>query len=245
MQPLPGGDAEDAVERADRLCGERGDGVDAVPVEPLARLVPHAPQRTDGQRVEEGHGLRAGHEEETVGLGVARGELGDELRGCDADGRRHAELGADPAAQLAGDRHGRAEPAARPGHVEERLVDAHLLHDRGDLGKDVHHLPGGPGVAVVVRWQHDSLRAQPPRLGHRHRRVDAEPPRLVRGGEHHPALLTAHDDRPPEEVGAVEELDGGEERVHVDVQDRAAGVVGAPVAPGVGTALTPAHPGQR
>ena len=63
-------------------------------------------------------------------------------------------------------------------------------------------------------------------LAQRHRRVDPEPPRLVAGRRHDAALVgpaAPDDDRPAAQLRVVALLDGREERVEVDVEDRPVG----------------------
>src|SRR5699024_12647669 len=59
-------------------------------------------------------------------------------------------------------------------------------------------------------------------------RMDAELAGLVAGRDDDPApAAPADDDRPADELGAAEELDGHEERIHVQVQHGRTGVIGA------------------
>ena len=82
-------------------------------------------------------------------------------------------------------------------------------------------------VAAAVDRQEDPVRAAPVRLAQRHRRVDAEPPRLVARGRDDAARVlaagAADDDRPAAQLRPVALLDRGEERVEVDVEDRPRG----------------------
>ena len=154
---------------------------------------------------------------------------GHDHRGRHAD--TFANLGADPA----GDRDRGAHAAARPGDVEEGLIDTDLLHHRRDLTEDGHHLTGDRGVQPVAHGQDDRLGAQPVRSSHRHGRGDAVDASLVGGGRHDSApARSAHDEGPSGELGMLAQLDGGEESVHIDVEDRRARIVLAP-----GTARLP------
>jgi len=59
----------------------------------------------------------------------------------------------------------------------------------------------------------------PARLMHRHRRPGAEHPRFIAGAGHHtPATQAADQHRPALQRRSGELFDGGEERVHVQVQ---------------------------
>jgi hypothetical protein len=85
---------------------------------------------------------------------------------------------------------------------------------------------GDARVGVVVRGQHHRLRAHPTCPHHRHGAVHPVHSRLVGRGQHHPPrAAAAHDDRLPAQLGVREQRDAGVEGVHVDVQDRAAGVI--------------------
>ena len=90
-----------------------------------------APQRTDRQRRAGSRRWRArGIEQHAVGLRETGRELGDDLGGPDADRARDPELLAHPPPDRAPRSRGRTEASPRAGHVQERLVDAHLLHER-------------------------------------------------------------------------------------------------------------------
>src|SRR3546814_17119848 len=112
--------------------GEVADGVDPEPLELLERLGADAPQRLDGQGVQEGEllprlddlhaeaRLCAGSAD--ARLGRLRGELGQHLRGRDPDRAREALLLEDAGAD--GCRDGGAVPGEAPAHaaVEEGLA---------------------------------------------------------------------------------------------------------------------------
>jgi hypothetical protein len=92
--------------------------------------------------VEELEHAVARDDQETVGLGAGRAELGDEL------GRRHPDrtgqallLGHPPADQR-GDLRGRAEQPPGAADVEEGLVAGQRLDQRGDVAEDRHDRTG-------------------------------------------------------------------------------------------------------
>ena len=126
--------------------------------------------------------------------------------------------------------------------VQEGLIDAHLLQGGGDLGQDGHDLGGDLGVEAVAHGEDHGLGAAAGGLGHGHRRGDAEGSGLVGGGrDDAPAVAAADDDRAAGQLGVLEELDRGEEGVHVDVDDGGGGVIVPPgPARGLGTGC-PAH----
>ena len=170
---------------------------------------------------------------DTVGLGEIAGELGEQLRGRDADRRREPGLGA------------HAPPDRRPrtrrpapwmrddaADVEERLVGRDRLDERRERTEDRHHLAALLAVAVEARREEHAVGTRAPRPRHRHRRVHAEAARLVaRGGDDTARAEAADDHRLPDERRILELLHRRVERVEVDVQDRriARGQPGRPV----------------
>ena len=87
-------------------------------------------------------------------------------------------------------------------------------------------LPDGARALAVARHvglDEDRARAAPVGLGGAHRRADAEPAGLVagRGDDAAAARIAADDERLAAQLGPVELLDGGEERVEVEVRDHA------------------------
>ena len=94
----------------------------------------------------------------------------------------------------------------------------------------------------MTHGQDHGLGAAPGGLGHGHRRGDAEGAGLVGGGrDDAPAVTAADDDRAADQLGVLEELDRGEEGIHVDVDDGGGGVIVSPgPACGPGTGC-PAH----
>ena len=75
-------------------------------------------------------------------------------------------------------------------------------------------------VAAVPARQDDGLRAPVPRLDHRHGRPDSGGPRLIGArSDDAPGARPADDHRETLKRRVVEDLDGREEGVHVDVQD--------------------------
>ena len=137
------------------------------------------------------------------------------------------DLLADRRLDLRGDRFAIAEQGHRARHVEERLVDRDRFDGRREPPKDVHHVAARDLVSTAIDRQEDAIRASPVRLAERHGRANAELAGLVAGGRDDPARIlaagAAHDDRSTAELRPVALLDGGEERVEVDVEDRPAG----------------------
>ena len=100
------------------------------------------------------------------------------------------------------------------------------LDQRRDLLEDAHDLLGVLRVARVVAAEHHRVRAPLQGDRHRHGRVHAEPARLVARRRDHAAAGGAADEHGlAAQVGSLEQFDGHEERVHVDVQDRGRRIV--------------------
>ena len=245
VQVAPGGLAQDLDQEAHIGGGQGAHVVDPPAGQGPGALVPHPPQGPHGQDVEEVPGGGGRDEQEAVRLGVGGGELGDEFGGGDAHGGGQAEPGPQFASDPSADAHGRAQAPSGAGHVEEGLVDADPLQHGRDLAQDLHDPSGDPGVDVVAHGQDDGVGAQPLGLGHGHGRAHPAGAGLVGGGRNDAApVLAAHDDGAARQVGALQQFDGGEEGVHVDVEDVGAGVVLAPGAAGGGGSGRSAHGGS-
>jgi hypothetical protein len=131
---------------------------------------------------------------------------------------------------LAGDGRAVAEQLGRGGDVEEGLIDRELLDQLGVALEDRHDPLGDLGVELHAGVQVDGVGAAPVGLGDRHGRVDAElAGRVVAGGDHAAAAAAArvgaHDDGPVGDRRILARLDGGEEGVHVGVENRSDHIV--------------------
>jgi len=180
-----------------------------------------APEALDRQGMEKVE-LGAGRDnDETVGLGVLARELGEQLRGRDADRGREPGVGAHaPPDRDRAVGPGPVEPR-RPAHVEERLVGRDGLDERRERAEDPHHLAALLAVAVEAWREEHTLGASAPRPRHRQCRVHAESARLVaRGGDDTARAEASDDHRTAADGGIVELLHRRVERVEVDVQDR-------------------------
>lgn len=128
----------------------------------------------------------------------------------------------DPLSQGGGDRPSAAEATEGSGDVEERLVQRDPLDRRRDLAQDGVELGAHLPVASVPGGDEHGLGAQPAGGGRGHGRADPEGPGLVGGGCHHPSAPGSTDHHwPTPQGGVVTHLDGHEEGIHVDVDDRA------------------------
>ena len=195
-------------------------GAQSEPLQLLLRLAADAPER--------GHRLRV--QERRRSRPAARPAARRASRGSRRASRRtwspprrpstQSGLAVDALAQSRADLPGGAEQSQGARDIEERLVDRERLDQRRDLAEQPHHLRRVVRVPLEVRLEHDRLRAAAQRHGHRHRRVDAVLAGLVGGGgDDRTQRPVPDDDRLADQLGMLEQLDGGEERVHVHVQD--------------------------
>ena len=108
---------------------------------------------------------------------------------------------------------------SEPGEVEVALVETGALDPRDDLAHGRPHGLRVLPVERVARPDEDRSRAASERLRAAHRGVDAEAARdVVRGRDDAPAVRVAADDeRLSPQLGLLQLLHGGEERVQVEV----------------------------
>ena len=158
--------------------------------------------------------------------GVARGlaatdaSLARNLFGATPTEHPRSSSSPTSAADPGRDQRALAEQARRARHVEERLVERERLDERCVALEDLVHLRADLAVQRVVAGQEHGVRAAPAGDRRRQRRVHAELPRLVRRRRHDAARTGAADhDRLAAQLRPAAELDGHEERIHVDVED--------------------------
>ena len=116
-----------------------------------------------------------------------------------------------------------AVDALGAGQIEEGLVDRERLDQRRQRLHGLAHLAADADIFRHVGPDHGRMRAQRQRLEHRHRRAHAIGARDVAGGRHHAALAAADDHGLVGDLGIVALLDGGVERVAVDMRERERG----------------------
>jgi hypothetical protein len=217
------------AQRLHRGGGEVADRVDAAAPQHLLGLAANAPELGDRQRMQERDGLVAWDHEEPVRLGQPRRDLRHELRRGGTHRHDESRLGVHALAQQLRDLHGRAEHGPGARDIQERLVDAEPLHPRREVVHDAHDDLRVVRVPLVVRLEDDRLRAALEGDRHGQRRVHAELAGLVGGGGHdRPGGWMPHDHRLADELGMIEQLDRGEERVEVGVEDGGGAVVDGP-----------------
>ena len=203
-----------------RRLGERRDLTDRrdpAGVELAGRHPPDAPEPFDRKRVEKGQLTIRRHHQQTVRLGHAARDLGEELRSGHADRERQTDPLEDLAPQPCGDLGGPARDPLHPVDVEEGLVDRQPFDQRRRVLEHAEQRLARLGVGRHPGLDHDRVRAQPTGLGTAHRGADAVGLGLVAGGQHDAA---ADDHRPPAQPPIVSLLDRREERVDVRVEDR-------------------------
>ncbi len=189
--------AEMAAEKGFVGTRELADGGDADALQQLGGFLARPPQAADGHGPQERrHFLRPDHDQ-PVGLFPVGGQLGQEFVGGDTGRGGEMQFVFDPILDSGGDRDRVGVQPLHPGDVEERLVERQRLDERREGGQDVPDLHGNPGVFFMVPRYEDALGAEPPRLAHRHGRMDAVAAGFVRGGGNDaPPADAADDDRP-------------------------------------------------
>jgi hypothetical protein len=199
---------------ADRLHAERG--------EPCARDRADAEDASDRKRCEECRDLVGGDGQQAVGFGEVAGDLRDHLHRRDPDRDREPGLATDLGAQTGRHRDRITEEAGASGHVEERLVERQRL-DRGrEAGEDREDSAALATVFPHVAGNEDGVRAETACLEGGHRGMDAEGACLVaRRGDDAAGRPSADDHRAAAQRGVVALLDGGEEGVHIGVEEDA------------------------
>ena len=214
--------AEGAQEQ--RAIGRReiGAGVEAEGLHLGGRRRSDAVELADWQRGEQGDDLLRADHREAIGLVHAGGQFGQEAPVRDAG--RGRQLRGGPDIGLDGPRDA---DRLLPGfggsrHVQVGLVERERL-DHGCVARE--HLPDlrRDGLVDLEARRHEyELRAALHGDPGGQRRVNPEGACLVAGRRDHPARrITPDGQRATAQGGIVALLDGGEEGIHVDVEDEA------------------------
>ena len=169
MHPGAGGLAEMADQESRLLRGQLANGVDGQGRQLFPGLGADAVDLAHVERPD--FFLQVGfvNDRDALGLVELAGHLGEQLVGRHADGTGQAgfleNLFLDQARQ-----HPPALALAtgHVGEVDVDLVDAAVLHQRGDLGDGALEQPRVFAHLVKIDRQHDGLRAQPGSLHHAH-----------------------------------------------------------------------------
>jgi hypothetical protein len=149
------------------------------------------------------------------------GNLGQELVAGQPDRHRDADVALDLAGKAR--QYFCGDHAVNPlgaGEIQKRLVDRQRLDQRRQRLHGMAHLAADPDIFRHVGRNHDRGRTQRQRLEHRHRRAHAKRPGDVARRRYHAALAAADDDRLVGDIWIVAFLDGGVERVAIDVGQR-------------------------
>ena len=160
------------------------------------------------------------HFDEAVRLAQLAGDLGDELVCPDADGNGEFEALSDGFLHLRGGIAGLGLPCAM--EIEVAFINRGLLDDGREVIGIREHEVREALVFVEVTRQHDEAGAELFRPCGGHGRVDAHLPCLIASGGDDAPPLPADRDGPAAQLGISRLLDGGEERVRIEVQNHGA-----------------------
>ena len=106
------------------------------------------------------------------------------------------------------------------GNVQIGFVQRERLDQIGVLPEHGMNLLRHFAIQMKTRRHKHGLRAQPPRSGGGHGRMQPETPRFIRSGAHHrTAALPSHHQRLATQMRLLAQLYRGVERVHIDVDD--------------------------
>jgi hypothetical protein len=175
----------------------------------------------DGKRSEE-TGFHTGCDpDEAARLALIGGDFGGEAGGGESAGAGKTGLFGDGAKKFVGSGERRAVEAFGAGEVEIGFVDGNHFNDGREFRKDGGDAIAPFGIFFMMAVEEDGVRAEAAGGAQGHGGVDAEFAGFVAGGGDNAALVwaAADDNGLAAEVGAVEEFDGDEEGVHVDVED--------------------------
>ena len=220
-----GSGPEMGLELRQRPLAQVRHGAQSQPLQPGQGLGTDAAQDADRLGTQKVQDLLRGDHDQAVRLVEIRGDLGHQPVRADAHRGGQSDRGLDGVLDPPADGLGRADQETQPADVQKGLVDGDRLHHRGIGGHDGLNPAGDLAVMRHARAQVDRIRTAAVGLGDGHGRADAEAPRLVGAGGHHPAPagLGADHHRPAAQRRVVALLHGGVEGVHVQVHDPARG----------------------
>ncbi len=208
------------LEPVEGLGAEVGDGLDAPLVEASGGGLADAPDFGDGEGEEDAVDIFGADDGEAVGFVEVGGEFGEEFVGGDADGGGEVEVCGDALAERLGDGFGRAEELLCAGEIEEGFVDAKGFDEGGEFFEDGEHLGGDAVVVIAADGEDDGVGAEALGDGHGLGGMAAEAAGLVAGGgDDATGAVVADEEGLSAEVGVIALFDGGEEGVHVEVED--------------------------
>ena len=137
--------------------GEVGNRAQSQSRELLFGALPHTPQLSDGQWVQELDDLSRRDDEHAVGLGPCGREFGHEL-GCRYTDRTGDLLFIMNARTNEFANGGwRTKSAQRPRNIEEGFVETERLDQRRDGAEQCHHIATDLGVHAMVGFEDDRM----------------------------------------------------------------------------------------
>ncbi len=157
---------------------------------------------------------------QAIGLFPFRGQLGEQLVRCDADGAGNTEARLDARLDQISNALNAAEEFERAAQIKKGLIDREDFHQRCVVLEQRHDLRRHMGIEPVVGRHQDQLGTLFKSFEVGHAGLHPESPRLVGSGQDDRALLAAgHRNRLAAQgrVGLL--FDRGKERIHVDVHD--------------------------
>ena len=228
MDPLRLRHTDDRRERGHGCLAHVADCADRPVRERLRGLRADAPHASGGARIEKLLRACCRDHEQAVGFGRRGRHLRHVFRRGTADAARDPDLIADAPPDQRRDLARRSPQPLDALDVEERLVDRKRLHERGDAAEHLHHARRFLAIPLEHGRHDDRTRAPAQRHAEWHGRADPVATSLVRRTRDDGALVVVRDhDGAAGERRVIEGGHRDEERIHVDVQDVGARVVGA------------------
>lgn len=156
-----------------------------------------------------------------AGFGLIAGDFGNKARGSESAGAGQTGGASDFIEKAMGGGERRAEDAFRAGEVEIGFVDGSHFDDGRVLREDGSDAIAPLRIELMTIVEKNGVRAELAGGAQRHGRMNAEFASFVAGGSDYAALilLATDDNGKAAEVGTLEEFDGDEECIHVDVKD--------------------------
>ena len=140
--------------------------------------------------------LLAGNDpEHAVGLGLSRGNFGDEARAADSDGAVQQRFGFHARVQCVRGFQRRTVQARGAGHIEVGFVDRGHFHLRRERAQNFVNFFRALAIALGMSVDENGLRTELGRGAQRHGRVHAELARRIRcGGDYAAFVALSADD---------------------------------------------------
>ena len=213
------------------FLGERGDlldGFDSESAQSFFGDFADAGDFSDGEWREKLRFAAGRNPHEAARFALVGCDLGDEAGGGQAAGTRESGFTGDGAKKFVGRGERRSVEAFRPGEIEIGFVDGDHFDDGRKFREDGSDAIAPERVFGVVAVEKNCVGTEASGGAQRHGGLDAVLARFIAGGGDDSALIgaAADDHRLAAKLGALEEFDGNEEGVHVDVENGCRGVGG-------------------